>query len=57
MFTVTIDGADSKDFDDAISIDKGSDYILYTHIADDLLLWIKIGILKHIKRNSIYLLF
>ncbi len=35
MFTVTIDGADSKDFDDAISIDKkGNEYILYTHIAD-----------------------
>ena len=36
LYTVTIDGADSKDFDDAISLgeEKGGNVTLYVHVAD-----------------------
>lgn len=35
LFTVTIDGSDAKDFDDAISITKKEEnFVLYVHIAD-----------------------
>jgi len=43
-FTVTIDGDDSKDFDDAISLRMdGENYLLYVHIAD---------VSEFIKKNS-----
>ncbi|MDH4200858.1 MAG: ribonuclease R [Spirochaetia bacterium] len=35
LYACTIDGADSKDFDDAVSYEKkGDQHILYVHIAD-----------------------
>lgn len=35
LFSITIDGKNAKDFDDAISLEKtGSGYKLYVHIAD-----------------------
>lgn len=59
-FTITIDGPDAKDFDDAIGIDKeGDDYVLKVHIAD-VAHYVKQGSaidLDAYKRgNSVYLL-
>lgn len=60
MMVFTIDGADSKDFDDAVSIEKTKDggYLLYVHIAD-VTHYVKEGgalDLEALKRgNSIYL--
>jgi ribonuclease R len=35
LFTVTIDGENARDFDDAISVERNNNkYILYVHIAD-----------------------
>lgn len=35
LMTITIDGADARDFDDAITVEKNGDgFVLYVHIAD-----------------------
>lgn len=60
LFTVTIDGADAKDFDDAISIDRnGDNYTLYVHIAD-VANYVKektdINADAYLRGNSVYLM-